>query len=65
MKCMKISKDTKNALGFVNVMEITFINESAFLGPSKIYIHLISARNMERMGETAVKLRTARKVEYL
>jgi len=51
MKRVKVSKGKKkkNALGFMNVMEVTFINPSALFGSSKICRHLINARNVERM----------------
>jgi len=50
MKRRKISKGPKkNALGFMNVMEVAFIYPSAHFVPSKICMHLINARNVERM----------------
>jgi len=49
MKCIKISKGPKSALGFMNVMEVAFLNPSALFGPSKICIHMINARKVEGM----------------
>jgi hypothetical protein len=60
MKSMQISEGPKNALGLMNVTEVTFINPSALFGPSKICIKLISGKY-----ETATKRRTTSKVGYL